>query len=63
MTSELQKALARYETARARYRATVLSSIGTPGRGDTIRAAIRDCQAARAALRDMTSWSPELRVG
>jgi hypothetical protein len=55
MTNELQRALARCETARARYRTTVLASIGTAGRGDAIRAAIRECQAARVALRQVTS--------
>lgn len=62
MTNELQMALARYETARARYRLAVLASLSTPGRGDAIRMAICECQAARAALHAVASPPPELNA-
>jgi hypothetical protein len=55
MTGELQRAMARYEAARGNYRIAVLGSLRMPGRGEAIRAAIEDCQAARAALRRLTS--------
>lgn len=60
MVTELQRALARYETARGRYRLAVLGSFSAPGRGDVIRAAIGECQEARAALRRLGSPEPEL---
>jgi hypothetical protein len=55
MTNELRRALARCELARARYRLAVVASYTTPGRGYLMWAAIRNCQAARAALRQLTS--------
>jgi hypothetical protein len=61
MVNELQRALARYEAARGRYRLAVLGSFSVPGRGDVIRTAIRECQAARAAVLRLTS-QPAPRV-
>jgi hypothetical protein len=62
VVNEVQRALARYEAARGRYRLAVLASFSAPGRGDVIGAAIRECQAARAAVLLLTSEPPALRV-
>jgi hypothetical protein len=58
MVTELQSALARYEEARGRYRLAVLGSFSAPGRGDLIRAAIQECQHARAALHRLAPPEP-----
>ncbi len=50
MTNEFQTALARYEAARGRYRIAILRSFAGSHGGEAIRAAIRECQAARAAI-------------
>jgi hypothetical protein len=60
MVTELQSALARYEEARGRYRLAVIGSFNAPGRGDVIRAAIQDCQRARAALQRLAPPEPHL---
>jgi hypothetical protein len=57
MTSELQKAMACYEEARGRYRVAILASLRGAARGDVIRRAIRECQAAGDDVRRLTSLS------
>ncbi len=48
MTEEMQRALARYEAARGRYRVAVLASFQAKGRGDAIRTGLRDQLGLRA---------------
>lgn len=55
MTHELQTAMARYEAARLRYRVAVIATFRTAHGGEAIRAAIRECQEAGAALEQLTS--------
>src|SRR5919204_1506048 len=55
MTSELQRAMARYEEARGRYRLAVLASLRGAAGGDVIRTAIRECQAAGEDVRRLTA--------
>lgn len=50
MTTELQRAMARYEEARARYRKAVLASLGGASNGDAIRTSIEQFQRRRAEL-------------
>ena len=54
MTSELQRAMARYEEARIRYQKAVLASLHGASNGDAIREAIRAFQAASADLKRLT---------
>ena len=63
MTSELQKAMACYEEARGRYRLAVLASLRGATRGDVIRRAIRECQAAGDDLRRLTALSSRVIPG
>lgn len=51
MTDELQRAMAEYEEARARYRKAVLASLDGASNGDVIRQSIRDFQRASARLK------------
>ncbi|GEJ56136.1 hypothetical protein [Anaeromyxobacter diazotrophicus] len=51
MTSELKRAMARYEEARVRYRKAVLASLDGASNGDVIRQSIRDFQRASAELK------------
>jgi hypothetical protein len=54
MTTELQQVLARYEGARIDYQRAVLSSLHGDAKGEVIRQAIVDLQAATAELRRVT---------
>ncbi len=58
MTMELQQAMVRYEEARIRYRTAVLDSLNGEARGDAIRAAIREIQAATAELKRLQPRPP-----
>ena len=58
MTSELQRAMARYEEARGRYKRSVLASMQGESTGDDIRRAIKEFQAANAELRRLRPPSP-----
>ncbi len=51
MTTELQRAMARYEGARIAYQKAVLASLNGDSTGAEIRVAIRDVQRATAELR------------
>jgi hypothetical protein len=51
MTTELQRAMARYEEARGRYKTAVLGSLNGDSNGDAIRRAIQEFQEASAELR------------
>lgn len=51
MTTELQRAMARCEEARVRYRKAVLASLDGASNGDVIRQAIREYQRACAELK------------
>jgi hypothetical protein len=54
MTSELQRAMARYEEARIRYRKAVLASLHGASSGEAIRQAITAFQDASADLKRLT---------
>jgi hypothetical protein len=54
MTTELQRAMARYEEARGRYKKAVLASMQGGSGGDDIRRAIQEFQVANAELRRVT---------
>jgi len=54
MTNELQRAMARCEEARVRYRKAVLASLAGASNGDEIRQSIRDFQRASAELKRLT---------
>lgn len=54
MTSELKRAMARYEEARVRYRKAVLASLDGASNGDVIRQSIRDFQRASAELKRLS---------
>jgi hypothetical protein len=58
MTSELQRAMARYEEARGRYKKAVLSSFRGRANGVAIRRAIQEFKAASAELRKLTPPAP-----
>jgi hypothetical protein len=58
MTSELQRAMARYEEARIRYKKSVLSSLHGASNGEAIREAIVAFQAANADLKRLTQAEP-----
>ena len=58
MTSELQRAMARYEEARGRYKQSVLASMQGASTGDDIRRAIKEFQAANAELRRLRPPKP-----
>ncbi len=51
MTTELQRAMARYEEARGQYKKAVLASLNGDSSGRVIRSAIQEFQAASAELR------------
>jgi hypothetical protein len=55
MTTELQRAMARYELARGRFRTAVLASLRGAAGGEAIRSAIRECQVAGEELRRLTA--------
>jgi hypothetical protein len=58
MTSELQRAMARYEEARGAYKKAVLASLHGESSGDAIRRAIHEFQAANAELRKLMPPKP-----
>ena len=62
MTTELQRAMARYEEARIRYRKAVLASLNGASNGDTIREAIKSFQRANADLMRLTAPPPAPRA-
>ena len=55
MTTELQRAMARYEEARVEYKKAVLASLGGASNGDAIRKAIQSFQRASAELKELTA--------
>jgi hypothetical protein len=62
MTTELQRAMARYEEARIRYRKAVLASLNGASNGQTIREAITSFQRANANLKALTAPPPPPRA-
>ncbi len=60
MTSELQRAMARYEEARVQYKKAVLASLNGTSNGDAIRQAICKFQEASAELKRCQATSPAL---
>ena len=62
MTTELQRAMARYEEARIRYRKAVLASLNGASNGQTIREAIKSFQRANADLKRLTAPPPPPRA-
>lgn len=58
MTTELQRAMARYEEARGRYKTAVLGSLNGDANGDAIRRAIQEFQQASAELRRLSPPKP-----
>jgi hypothetical protein len=58
MTNELQRAMARCEEARVRYRKAVLASLDGASNGDVIRQAIREYQRACAELKRLSPPAP-----
>ncbi len=62
MTTELQRAMARYEEARILYKKAVLGSLNGAANGDAIRRAIQEFQSASAELKRVTAApSPRAR--
>jgi len=61
MTTELQRAMARYEEARILYKKAVLGSLNGAANGDAIRQAIQEFQSARVAKAQPTG-SPAWRA-
>jgi len=59
MTTELQRAMARYEDARIQYKKAVLSSLNGAS-GDAIRDSIQEFQKASADLRKLTGAPPRI---
>jgi hypothetical protein len=55
MTTELQRAMARYEEARIQYKKAVLASLNGASNGDIIRQAIQSFQSANADLKRLTA--------
>lgn len=55
MTTELQRAMARYEEARAQYKKAVLASFDGASNGDGIRKAIQTFRRASADLKRLTA--------
>jgi len=55
MTTELQRAMARYEEARIQYKKAVLASLGGTSNGEAIRQAIQSFQRASAELKRLTA--------
>lgn len=62
MTTELQRAMARYEEARIRYRKAVLASLHGASNGQSIREAITSFQQASANLKKLTAPPPPPRA-
>ncbi|HEX7623896.1 MAG TPA: hypothetical protein VF400_10030 [Anaeromyxobacteraceae bacterium] len=62
MTTELQRAMARYEEARIRYRKAVLASLNGASNGEAIREAIKSFQRANAELKRLTAPPPAPRA-
>jgi hypothetical protein len=58
MTTELQRAMARYEEARGRYKTAVLGSLNGDANGEAIRRAIHEFQRASAELRKVSPPKP-----
>jgi hypothetical protein len=63
MTTELQRAMARYEDARIAYKKAVLASLNGRSRGESIRESIREFQNASRDLRRLTGAPPRPRAG
>jgi hypothetical protein len=59
MTTELQRAMARYEEARIQYKKAVLASLNGASSGEAIRQAIQSFQRASADLKRLTSSPPQ----
>jgi hypothetical protein len=57
MTTEMKRAMARYEEARAAYQRAVLASLDGRSKGEAIRQAIAEF---RAAQRDLKRFSPHV---
>jgi hypothetical protein len=55
MTTELKRAMVRYEQARIRYRTAVLASLNGASNGDAIREAIQAFQSASAELKRLNA--------
>ncbi len=55
MTTELQRAMARYEEARVQYKKAVLASLDGASNGDAIRKAIQTFQRASADLKRLSA--------
>jgi hypothetical protein len=58
MTTELQRAMARYEEARVQYRKAVLASLAGASNGDAIRQAIQSFQRANTDLERLAGRPP-----
>jgi len=58
MTTEQQRAMARYEEARIQYKKAVLASLNGATNGDAIRQAIQSFQRANADLKRLTAPPP-----
>jgi len=59
MTTELQRAMARYEEARIQYKKAVLASLNGASNGEAIREAIQKFQKASAELRALRALPEE----
>jgi len=55
MTTELQRAMARYEEARIQYKKAVLASLNGASNGDAIREAVQRFKRASAELKSLRS--------
>ncbi len=58
MTTELKRAMARYEEARATYRSAVLASLDGRSKGEAILRAIGEFRAANWELKRLTEPAP-----
>ncbi len=58
MTTEEQRAMARYEEARIQYKKAVLASLNGASNGDAIRQAIHSFQRASSELKRLTGAPP-----
>jgi hypothetical protein len=60
MTTDLHRAMARYELARGRFRTTVLASLRGAAAGEAIRSAIQECKVAGEELRRLKAYRSQL---
>ena len=60
MTTELQRAMARYEEARIQYKKAVLASLNGASNGEAIREAIQKFQKASADLKALRTEPAEV---